>query len=222
MHSANPTVDGDLSPPPALKLHLERHSSEQLVDMESGVSPKYTKRLSQAITSGDMDLCKKEFSAPMSQEMSTEKDQRSPLTIAIISGQTRIAKWLVLEKQAVVDSKDADGATPLHWAIIQGDEEMAHWLAEECGADMEETDFKGNGCLHYAACCGREELFRWGVEKGLSMTALNRDDKTCYWWAKKNKKHAILELIETLDAYALGLRSLNNDNFSTPCNLPSQ
>jgi hypothetical protein len=133
--------DDDSLQLPTMQLHLERHSSNNLIDMESGVSPKYTKQLAAVVSSGDLEACKKEFSAPMAHEMSSEKDGRSPLTIAIIAGHMHIAKWLVLDKQAMVNARDIDGATPLHWAIIQGEDEMAHWLAER-GANATETDFK--------------------------------------------------------------------------------
>lgn len=113
---------------------------------------------------------------------------RTPLHRAISLNHVQLARVMIEDHKANVNSVDSAGFTPLHWAAIVNQPESAQVLIDN-GADPNIQSKKGETALHLAASKGSQEMvvFLQRLET-VDQTIVNTEGLTAYDVAKQMYK----------------------------------
>ncbi|KAF3230010.1 hypothetical protein TWF191_000249 [Orbilia oligospora] len=112
---------------------------------------------------------------PMDMEIK-DGDGRTPLSLAVTSGQAAVVKFLI-KKGADLEAKDKSNRTPLLLAVVHEREEAIELLIDG-GADLEVEDRSGRTPLILAVLYGRQGVLELLIEKGANLEAKNKDGRT--------------------------------------------
>ena len=91
----------------------------------------------------------------------TDKQGRSPLTLAVMNGHTLLASHLI-HRRALLEQNDTSGNSPLHYALAYGWQELAKLLVD-CGHDPDVQNKWRNAPVDVALLKGHAGLAAWYV-----------------------------------------------------------
>ncbi|KAF3129066.1 hypothetical protein TWF703_009096 [Orbilia oligospora] len=103
-------------------------------------------------------------------------DGRTPLSLAVASGQAAVVKFLI-NRGADLEAKDKSNRTPLLLAVVHEREEAIELLIDG-GADLEVKDRSGRTPLLLAVLYGRQAVLELLIERGADLEAKNKDGRT--------------------------------------------
>ncbi|UKZ70704.1 uncharacterized protein TrAtP1_011676 [Trichoderma atroviride] len=119
-----------------------------------------------------------------------DKDDRTPLFLAVDNGHEAIAK-LLLDKGADVHIKDNHDQTPLTRAVVKGHQNIVTWLFGR-GASIEEGYYDRTP-LSWAAENGYLAIVEFLIEKGAYIGHADHRGRTPLFWAAECGHLAIVE-----------------------------
>ncbi|MCA7010145.1 ankyrin repeat domain-containing protein [Wolbachia endosymbiont of Tribolium confusum] len=123
-----------------------------------------------------------------------DKDERTPLHLAIKKGNENVVKAL-LDKGADVNLRDKDRKTPLHLAIEKGNENVVKALLDK-GADVNLRDESESTPLCRAAKKGKMEIVEALLAKGPNCIDLpDIDGHTPLYIAADNNHHKVVRAL---------------------------
>jgi ankyrin repeat protein len=100
-----------------------------------------------------------------------DSEGRSPLHIAVQSGQLNIVRMLVDMPRFDANAQDCDGNSPLHLAVLHQHTALVELLLGTTGINMELKDHSGQTALHLAVLHEQDEIVRMLLEQGADLTA---------------------------------------------------
>jgi ankyrin repeat protein len=133
--------------------------------------------LHKAVKAGDIELV--EFFTTTNNRDLNVKDKLgfTPLHVAILNGQTEIAK-LLIEEGANINVQNDHGSTLLHSAIFKCQDEIAKLLIEK-GTDINLKDVENGATpLHVAIYRGKKEIVKLLIKEGANIDLRNNNEKT--------------------------------------------
>ncbi|KAL3083736.1 hypothetical protein niasHS_008433 [Heterodera schachtii] len=131
-----------------------------------GISP-----LHYFVKKGDFALCKflVDNGANVNQNTTDDSDFHfTPLHIACVGGHLQIAKLLVGEGKANIESTDSNGDTALMGALVQNNLDIGHYLISR-GARTDHMNKFGMAPLHYFVKKGDFALCKFLVDNGANV-----------------------------------------------------
>ncbi|KAL3084453.1 hypothetical protein niasHS_009224 [Heterodera schachtii] len=142
-----------------------------------GISP-----LHYFVKKGDFALCKflVDNGANVNQNTTDDSDFHfTPLHIACVGGHLQIAKLLVGEGKANIESTDSNGDTALMGALVQNNLDIGHYLISR-GARTDHMNKFGMAPLHYFVKKGDFALCKFLVDNGANVNQNTTDDSNCH------------------------------------------
>ncbi|KAI3909162.1 hypothetical protein MKW98_012899 [Papaver atlanticum] len=125
---------------------------------------------------------------------------RSPLHIAVMSGDIKFAKRILSKKPDLAFKQDSNGFTPLHLASVRTSLQMVRLLLkDEPGRASAVQDRDGRTPLHLAAMKNRVEIMKLLLEEGLPEAIHKKNNQNgetiLHFCVKSNTNLKILKLL---------------------------
>ncbi|MFA7577819.1 MAG: ankyrin repeat domain-containing protein [Candidatus Muiribacteriota bacterium] len=122
-------------------------------------------------------------------------NSQTPFTLALNERQPQIAEYL-LENGLDLNKVNLLGESPIWKAVEKGNYRMVYFLLNNDDVNIESQDmFQHYTPLMKAAQTGNINAARLLINKGADITFVNRDGKTAFEIAVRNKKDSVVKLI---------------------------
>ena len=198
------------------KLKNKKLEQEDFEKLKIKINVTYMNKtfLHYAVEKGDLILIQRLIEMGANPNINSDKQQISPLNIAIENKRDDIIYYLIQKNSDIKFINKKSQKSLLHYSVSSGNLELTRYLIKQ-GLDINLKDSSGKTPLHYAVISGNTEIVRLLLESDLKIdvNAIDLDQKSVLHHAIMLKSDDMSDIINLLLSANANPKLLNNRGY---------